>query len=441
MTPVYGGAAGSRAPLYAKYGDETILLPAFGDVVAAQKRIHGRVRVTPLNYSNGLSKLTGLDLFLKMENTQVTGSYKERGAVNNLVQLSPEERKNGVVLASAGNHAQAVAFHASQLGIDAKIVMPTNTPIAKIWGTKRWGGTILLHGESFDDAAAEAMRICREEQRLYVHAFDRFNTIAGQGTLGLELYDQCPDLDAVLVPIGGGGLIAGVSMVLKELNTNIKVYGVEADSMQSALISKRSSTITEVPFRQTLADGIAVKKIGHLTFPYVEKFVDDIVTVSENEISLGILRLLQYEKTLAEGSGATGLAAVLANKVPELVGKRVALVLTGGNIDLTILGKIIERGLVLDGRISRVIVTMYDRPGSLASVLNCVASLQGNIRQVEHERAFMDMDTPIGFVTTLVEFESRSFEHVLEVVQGLKVLPCVVKCDVQNPVPAEREPI
>ncbi|KAF0852379.1 mitochondrial threonine dehydratase (threonine ammonia-lyase) [Andalucia godoyi] len=413
-------------------GTTAVRLPSFHDVVAARKRIAGRLRVTPLNYSHGLSKLTNNDVYIKLENNQVTGSYKERGALNNLLQLSPQEAKNGVVLASAGNHAQAVAFHAQALGIDAKIVMPTTTPIAKIVGTRRWGGTIILHGESFDDAAMEAQKISIAENRLYVHAFDRFNTIAGQGTLGLELFDQCPDLDAVVVPIGGGGVIAGVSMVLKELNPDIKVFGVEAENMASGFLSKKQHIVTEVPFRATIADGIAVRRVGNMVLPYLEKYVDDIALVNENEISLAVLRLLQYEKTVVEGSGSTTLAALLNKKLP-LENKKVALICTGGNIDMTILGKIIERGLVQDGRLARIVVTMHDRPGSLAQVLSAIGKEKASVRQVEHERAFMDMKTPIGFVKTQIELETESFEHVERIIDSLKNCPPVVSIGLQDP--------
>jgi len=364
-------------------------------------------------------------LYLKYENKHLTGSFKERGAINKMTLLSQEERKRGVVCCSAGNHAQAVAYHAMRLGVSATICMPETTPLAKVQGTKRFGAHVVLSGQGVDDAYAVATQIAQQENRVFVHPFNDTAVIAGQGTLGLELMEQNPYLDTVICPIGGGGLIAGLAVALKTMNPRIKVYGVEATNMPSAYLSRRNKYLTSVPFNPTIADGIAVRALGDKTYDLIDKYVDDVVTVSENEIAHSVLTLLEREKTLSEGAGSAGLAALLFRKLPHLhhqssknpQSRRICVVLSGGNIDISILREIIDRGLVTSGRLARMRVTVPDVPGQLASVLSIFHEMRCNIREVEHERNFRDI--PLGFTTLCVTVSTKGFDHIEQIQETL----------------------
>jgi threonine dehydratase len=357
------------------------------DVEAARDRLAGVVHETPCAFSQSLSDMTGARVFVKLENLQMTGSFKERGAANVLLQLSPEERRRGVVTASAGNHGLAVAFHAARLGIAAVIVMPEWAPLAKVLSARRQGAEVVLHGDNYDEAYGYAREIEAARRLVFVHPFDDPRVIAGQGTIGLELAAQVPDLDAALVPVGGGGLVAGVAIALKSRRAGAEVIGVQSDevaAMKAALAAGDQVTVAAAP---TIADGIAVRRVGEHTLPLARRWVDQVVSVSEEEIANAILLLLEIEKTVVEGAGAVPLAA-LVNKKVALAGKTVALVLSGGNIDVNLVSRIIERGLVKDGRLVRLAVMLRDRPGQLARLTALVAEMRANVLHILHDRAF-----------------------------------------------------
>jgi len=393
------------------------LAVTFEDIEDARRLIRPWVYETPCAHSQTLSAMTRTRLYLKLENLQMTGSYKERGALNRLARLTPEEARQGVIAFSAGNHAQGVAYHAQRLGIDATIVMPLYTPLVKVTSTRRYGAKVILYGESAAEARAESYRIAAEEKRTYIHPFDDRWVIAGQGTVGLELLEQNPYLDAVVVPVGGGGLIAGIALAMKETNPRIKVYGVESVAMASMQASLAAGHIVEVPSQRTLAEGIAVSRVGELPFQLCQRYVDDVVTVDDEEIASAVLTLLEVEKTVVEGSGAAGLAAVMNGHLP-VEHKKVAIVLTGGNIDVTMLARIIERGLVKDGRMVRLAARVVDAPGALAKLTALIAQLGGNILQINHERAFAR--GPLGMSLVEVTLEARGHEHIKEIVTGLE---------------------
>ncbi len=393
----------------------------FEGIEQARQRIQRSVSLTPCSFSERLSKLTQTRCWLKLENLQMTGSFKERGACNKLMTLSEKERARGIVCASAGNHAQGVAYHAARLGIDATIVMPEATPLVKIQSTKEFledHGRIVLAGANFDEACEAAYRIRDDEGRVFVHAFDDDLVIAGQGTIGFELLEQNPYLEAVVVAVGGGGLIGGISLAIKETNPKIKVYGVETEvlpSMKRALLLGHPVTL---PPARTIAEGIAVRAVSDRTLELVRRYVDDMVTVDEEEIARAILILLEREKTVAEGAGAAPLAAVLGNHIPALVGKKVALVVCGGNIDVNVISRIIERGLVRSGRIARLSVTVPDVAGSLARVTATLAQVRANIVEIHHDRTFSDAalsETSIEFV-----LETKGIEHTHEIRTALE---------------------
>jgi threonine dehydratase len=378
-------------------------------VEAARARLRGAIYETPCAYSQTLSELTGTRCHVKLENLQMTGSFKERGAANLLAQLGPEERARGVVAASAGNHGLAVAFHAARLGIPAVIVMPEWAPLIKVASARRHGAEVLLHGADFDEACARARQVEAERGLVFVHPFDDDRVIAGQGTIGLELLEQQPDLDAVVLSVGGGGLAAGVGLVMKARRPAVRVIGVEAEAlpaMKRALETGRPVTLPAAP---TIADGIAVRQVGVRTLELVGRHVDEIVTVSEEELANAILLLLEIEKTVAEGAGAAPLAA-LVNRPLGLQSKRVVLVLSGGNIDVTMLSRIIERGLVKDGRLVRLGVLLRDRPGELARLTAIIAGERVNILHIEHDRAFSA--APIGDTEVELTLETSGRDQI-----------------------------
>jgi len=357
------------------------------DVEAARARLRGVIHETPCAFSQSLSDLTGARVFVKLENLQMTGSFKERGAANVLLQLPPAERKRGVVTASAGNHGLAVVFHAARLGVGAVIVMPEWAPLTKVTAARRHGAEVVLHGENYDEAYARAREVEAERGLVFVHPFDDPRVIAGQGTIGLELVAQVPDLEAVLVPVGGGGLAAGIGVAVKAGKPGAEVIGVQADEIAAMKAAWASGERLTVPPGPTIADGIAVRRAGEHTLALCRRWVDQIVSVSEEEIANAILLLLEIEKTAVEGAGAVPLAA-LVNKKVALAGKTVALVLTGGNIDVNLVSRIIERGLVKDGRLVRLAVMLRDRPGQLARLTALVAEMRANVLHILHDRAF-----------------------------------------------------
>lgn len=379
------------------------------DIRAAARRVAGHVLSTPCPESAWLSELTETRLFLKLENLQHTGSFKERGAANVLSLLSDEERARGVVTASAGNHAQAVALHARRLDIHATVVMPETTPLVKIESTRHFGATVELHGRSYDEAAERASVLATEQSLTYVHPFDDARVIAGQGTIGLEILEQHPDVEVVVVPVGGGGLLGGVACAIKELNPKVRVYGVES----RAFPGMRRSLVGDAPASlrggKTIADGIAVRRVGQLAIPLVQKYADDVVLVDEEEIAQAILVLLEREKTVAEGAGAVGLAALLHRRL-NVAGRRVAVIVSGGNIDVTLMARILSRGLVKTGRLARLFVTVPDVAGTLARLADVVAEARANIVEINHDREFSGAE--IGETRIELVLETHGFDHI-----------------------------
>jgi threonine dehydratase len=386
-------------------------------IQAARARIGEAIYFSPCQLSSDLSELTGLPLHLKLENLQRTGSFKERGALNKLLTLSQAERERGVVTASAGNHAQGVAFHAAALGIRAQIVMPLATPQIKVAATRGFGADVVLHGSNYDEACEEALRRCVEEGRTFIHPFDDAEIINGQGTIGLELLEQVPDLEAVVVPIGGGGLISGVACALKETNPRIRVIGVEPEKLPSMLRAREAGAPVTLKAEATVADGIAVRRAGDLTLPLVSRYVDEIVTVDDEEIASAILMLLEHEKTLAEGAGAAALAALLQSKT-NLRQRRTVVLVSGGNIDVTLLAKIIERGLVKDGRLLRIRINLQDRPGALLGLIQILARERANIVEVIHNRAYYGVS--LGETVIDVTLETRGAAHIAALGHALR---------------------
>ena len=386
-------------------------------IQTARARIGDAIYVSPCQLSNDLSELTGLPLHLKLENLQRTGSFKERGALNKLLTLSQAEREHGVITASAGNHAQGVAFHAAAQGIRCQIVMPLATPQIKVAATRGFGADVVLHGSSYDEACEEAQRRRLEEGRTFIHPFDDAEIINGQGTIGLELLEQVPDLEAVVVPIGGGGLISGVACALKETNPRIRVIGVEPEKLPSMLRAREAGAPVTLNAEATVADGIAVRRAGDLTLPLVSRYVDEIVTVDDEEIASAILMLLEHEKTLAEGAGAAALAALLQSKT-NLRQRRTVVLVSGGNIDVTLLAKIIERGLVKDGRLLRIRVHLQDRPGALLALTHILARERANIVETIHNRAYYGVS--LGETVIDVTLETRGASHIAAISHALR---------------------
>ncbi len=387
------------------------------DIQQARARIRPYIYCSPLSHSLTLSQITGKEIYLKLENLQMTGSFKDRGASNRVLQLSDEEKARGVVASSAGNHAQAVAYLAQRLGIEATIVMPENAPLTKVSNTRHHGAEVVLCGTTYQDAYAKAVEIQEERAATFIHPFDDEQVIAGQGTIALELLEQEPELEAVVVPVGGGGLISGVALALKALNPRIKIIGVEAEAYPSARLSLEQDCIVAEGGAASLADGIAVKQIGQLPFAIMREHVDQMVAVGEEEIAGAILTLLELEKTVAEGAGAVALAAMLEGKV-WMRERKVAVIVSGGNIDVNKLSRIIEHGLAKDGRRIRLKVRVSDRPGALLEVTAVLAEEQANVIEVYHERSFPD--GPVDTTEVLFTLETRGREHAEAVVARLE---------------------
>lgn len=356
------------------------------------------------------------DIYLKTENLQITGSFKVRGAYYKMTTLTDEEKKKGVIACSAGNHAQGVALAAKKNGIKAVICLPDGAPISKVEATKSYGAEVCLVEGVYDDAYNKALSLRDEKGYTFIHPFNDEDVIAGQGTIALELIDQLPDLDAVIVPIGGGGLISGVAFTLKTLKPGIKVYGVQANGAPSMAQSVEHHRIEELPSVSTIADGIAVKKPGDLTYEICEKYVDKIVTVSDDEISAAILALMEQHKLVTEGAGAISVAAAMFGKL-DITGKKVVCLLSGGNIDVTILSRVIKRGLLMSGRSCQLMIELVDKPGQLKNVSRIIADLGGNVTSVHHERANEGSDVNGCYLRIILE--TRNFEHIAQIKQAL----------------------
>jgi threonine dehydratase len=388
------------------------------DIEAARERIRDHLVLTPCTPSEVFADLFDGRAWFKFENLQRTGSFKERGALNRMLLMSEEERARGVLTASAGNHAQGVAYHASRLGIRATIVMPERTPLIKVTNTERFGARVILHGRSYDEAIVEALRIREEEGQLLIHPFDDPQVIAGQGTIGLELLEQCPEVEVVVVPLGGGGLVSGIAAAVKAHRPEVRIVGVEAATLPAAFRARQAREIVTIDPGETIADGIAVRRLGDETFGMVEALVDDLVQVSEEEIATAVLLLLEREKTLAEAAAATTLAAVIGGQLPDLSGRNVVMVLSGGNIDVNLLSRIIERGLIHDGRLAELVVCLDDRPGALAAVTALLAAQGANILQLGHRRGSVGLR--ITQVEVDVTLETRGRKHLQTIVAAFE---------------------
>ena len=384
-------------------------------VRAAAGRIDGSLVRTPLAHSRTLSRITGADVFLKFENLQFTAAFKERGALNRLLTLTPEQRRRGVIAMSAGNHAQGVAYHARRLGIPAVIVMPRHTPNVKVEHTRSHGAEVLLEGDTFDETDTFTRRLARKRSLTLVHPYDDVQVMAGQGTLALEMLEQEPTLDTLVVPIGGGGLIAGVATAARGLKPDLQVIGVQSERFPAVhqLLHRKPVSCA----RYTVAEGIAVRNPGRKTLPVIRKLVDRILLVGEGELEDAILLLLQVEKTVVEGAGAAGLAALLQQK-GRFRRRRVGLILCGGNIDLMILSSIIQRGLARGGQLARVRVETRDVPGELARVSGLIGGSGGNIVEVHHQRAFSTRPLQTAMVDFILQ--TRGLDHLKEILAALR---------------------
>jgi len=387
--------------------------PSIDDIRAAAERIKGSVLRTPMLVSRTLSEVIGAEVWLKFENLQFTAAYKERGALNKLLQLDEDERARGVIAASAGNHAQGVAYHGSLLGIPVTVVMPRFAPLIKVTNCRTLGAQVVLHGEDLTDARAKAQELADERGLTFIHPFDNAHVVAGQGTMGLEILEQTPDVDAIVVPVGGGGLIGGIGIAVKAKKPSVEIVGVEPENAPSLAAAFARKGPVAVALSPTLADGLAVAQTGAINYAIAKRVVDRLVTVDEASIALAILRLIELEKSVVEGAGAAPLAAFLAGKLDALKGKRVVLVLCGGNIDLTILDRLIETGLVTDGRLARFTVAISDRPGGLARLTAVIASTGASIKEVVHDRAFSGPD--LSAVRVVCVVETTGHEHVKQV--------------------------
>ena len=390
----------------------------FQEIEAARGRIAGAVYDSPCPPSIPLSEITGIEIFCKLDNLQRTGSFKERGARNALAQLSVEQQERGVIAASAGNHGQALAYQGKLLGIPATVMMPKFAPLVKVNNCQKLGATVVLHGKDFGEAKAHAHEIATEKGLAYIDGYDDPAIIAGQGTMGLEIVEQTPDLEAEILPVGGAGLLAGVSLAIKTLRPKVKIVTVEAENVASFSAALEAGKPTKIVMHPTLADGLAIPQVGSNAFRIAKPLVDLAVTVTEEQIALAILRLVELEKSVVEGAAATPLAACMSGKLKELTGKRVVLLICGGNIDPNVLSRVIERGLVADGRLGRFTAIISDRPGGLADLATQIASTGASIKQVVHDRAFASSD--VSAVNVLCTVETRNHQHLAELRALLK---------------------
>ncbi len=387
-------------------------------IQAARENLRGQVLKTPFTLSRTLSDIFGAEIWLKFENLQFTASFKERGALNRMLTLSDAERAKGVIAVSAGNHAQGVAYHAQRMGVPAVIVMPRFTPTVKVANTRRFGAEVVLAGDTFDDAKARGYELAQERGLIMIHPYDDEAVMAGQGTVALEMLEDQPELDTLVIAIGGGGLISGISTAAKAVNPAIEIVGVQTERFPAMYAAVKGATMP--PGQYTIAEGIAVKSPGDLTLPVVRRLVDRIELVSEADIEHAIVVLLEIEKTVVEGAGAAGLAALLRAQEEgsgRYKGKRIGLVLTGGNIDPLMLGELIERGMVRAGRLARIRVDLRDLPGALAHATKLIADAQANITEVHHQRAFTSL--PVRNVEVDFVLQTRGPEHIQEVIDVL----------------------
>ena len=390
-------------------------------MLTIEKIIHAQRVLEEAIYKTDVIRTSGLsdecELFLKAENLQKTGSFKIRGAYYKISQLSAEEKKRGVIACSAGNHAQGVALAAQKNGIPALICLPEGAPISKVEATRSYGAELCLVPGVYDDAYNRALQLQKERSLTFIHPFDDEDVIAGQGTIGLEILAQVKDIEAIVVPVGGGGLISGVAFAVKQMNPKVQVYGVQASGAASMATSLHDGKIECLPSVSTIADGIAVKQPGEHTFDYCNRFVDGIVTVTDEEISAAILALIEKRKMIAEGAGATPVAAIMAGKLPQLKGKKVCCVVSGGNIDVTILSRVITRGLVMSGRQCTLNIELLDKPGQLVAVSQIIAKCGANVVGVHHEHANAGSEV-IGCYLR-IDMETRNFEHIQEIRRAL----------------------
>jgi threonine dehydratase len=391
---------------------------SLADIRAARRRIADGVVATPCPESIPLSEITGAHIFCKLDNLQRTGSFKERGARNALLLLSAAQRRCGVIAASAGNHAAALAYHGQLLKVPVTVVMPDYAPLIKISTCKKLGARVLVHGVDFAAARARADELVAAEGLTYIHGFDAPEIIAGQGTLGLEVLEQVSKVDAIVCPVGGGGLLAGVALAVKSLRPRVKIIAVESEATGNLTAALKAKKPVTVDRRPTLADGLATLTVGPNSFSIIKSRVDRVVRVTEDQISLAILRMLEMEKIVVEGAAAAPLAAMMSGQLDELSGRRVALVACGGNIDPAILSRVIEKGLVSDGRLTRFTVAISDRPGGLAALARVIAESGGSIKDIEHDRAFSGPD--VHAVNAICTIETRDHAHVRDLHTALQ---------------------
>ena len=385
-------------------------------VYKASRVLKDVVRETDMILAPNIRK--GTNIYLKTENLQVTGSFKVRGSYFKISQLSEEERKKGVIACSAGNHAQGVALAATRSGIKSIICLPDGAPISKVEATKRSGAEVCLVKGVYDDGYKKAIELRDENGYCFIHPFDDPDVIAGQGTIGLEIMEQLPNVDVVIVPIGGGGLISGVAYTIKQINPNCKVYGVQAQGAPSMENSINDGQIETLPKVQTIADGIAVKTPGNLTYDLVKEYVDGIVTVSDDEIALAILTLLEQQKLIAEGAGAVPVAAVLAGKIPDIDDKNICCLVSGGNVDVTVLSRVIERGLKMSGRTANITIALSDKPGQLSEVSSIIAQTGANVTSINYDSTDLDMNITDCYLR--IDVETRDFAHIVAIKSALR---------------------
>ncbi|TVR13289.1 MAG: threonine ammonia-lyase [Planctomycetota bacterium] len=392
----------------------------YADVVAAQDRIRGHVYRSPCVPSDILSRLCGAQVWSKLDHLQATGSFKERGARNRLASLSAEERQRGVIAVSAGNHALGLARHGSELGIAVQVVMPHYAPMVKVARCRELGAEVILHRSDFSAAQAHAHTVAKSSGAVFIPAFDHPQIIAGQGTIGLEILADVPHCAAIFVPVGGGGLAAGLALAVKQQRPDCKIIGVEPEHAASMYHALRHGGPCSVPTAPTLADGLAVAQVGRHCFDICQQLLDDVVLVDESSIAQAIVRLLEHEKTLLEGAGAAALAGALSANVlkrHDLLGKTIVLVLCGGNIDVNILNRVVQRGLAADGRICRVVCSLKDRPGVMAQLLAIIADAEGNVQEINHDRTFGPRDPAL--VTASLSIETRDHQHITAIHHAL----------------------
>jgi threonine dehydratase len=399
---------------------------SLADIVDAKHRIAEGIYLSPCPESIPLGELCSSRIYCKLDYLQRTGSFKERGARNALLLLSDEQRRRGVISASAGNHALGLAYHGKLLGVRVTVVMPKYAPLIKRTTCRNLGATVILEGETFSDAYELAQALARDQGLTYIHGFDDAAIIAGQGTLGLEILEQVPDVEAIIVPIGGAGLAAGVSLAVKSIMPGVRIIGVEPERAAGFTAALAAGRPVKAPLRPTLADGLAVGKVGELAFSIAASRIDRVVTVSEEELSLAMLRLVELEKSVVEGAGAAPLAAMMSGKLPELAGLRTVLILSGGNVDPLILTRVIEKGLVADGRLCRFTAVVSDRPGGLARLAQLIAASGASVQEIAHDRAFSGPDIAAANVLCTVETADREHIDALYKVleqEGIRVVP------------------